>query len=425
MKSWLAALAALFILSAPTYAGMLINPYRYGVTATPTGQVLLTRPTAISGGGGVTRYMPLGYAYATGAAESHFSVVAAAGNLASMRFTVDIPPTGGNTWTIMVRKNLADTALTCTITAADSGVCTTSAGLALVPGDRLSLRTTSTGAPAGTFVSVSNVFEPTTPGDTLLFSYAPSISTSAAQAIMPFMPGAASIAFRRYSMMPDDGTVDRLYVYSNAPGTGGSGKSYDYSIYKNGAVTSPAITTNIADTSVSGNDVTNSFTVVGPSGATAGDDIEFVGSPNSTPTAAVAGFGARFRPTTAKFPLMVSNSVATGGATTELFYPMTGSSVSGTATEADVQTASDAMTITKLAAKYSAAPGALASGKSRTVILRKNGADAASCTVSENTLVNTCSINVSVAAGDLINYKETLTASPANAALSFVASANQ
>jgi hypothetical protein len=319
----------------------------------------------------------------------------------------------------MVRKNLADTALTCTITAADSGVCTTAAGLALVPGDRLSLRTTTTGSPTGTFISVSNVFVPTTSGDTLLLAYAPSLSNSATQAVMPFNIGGAGVSFRRYTMMPEDGTVDQLYVYSNAPG---AGKSYDYSIYKNGAAISPAITTNIADTNVSGNDTTNSVSVVGPSGAVAGDDIEFVGVPNSTPTAGVVGFGARYRPTAAKFPLILSNATATGGATTELFYPISGSASTGSATETDVQVASDAMTITKLAQKYSTAPGA---GKSRTVILRRNGADAASCTVAETALVNTCSVNVVVAAGDLINYKETLASSPANANLSFVASANR
>ncbi|HEY6552636.1 MAG TPA: hypothetical protein VI669_04735 [Vicinamibacteria bacterium] len=84
------------------------------------------------------------------ATESNTDVPMAAGTARKLLFRVGTALTAGQTATMMIRKNGANTTLTCTITGAAGGVstCTNTVDtVTFVDGDSFSIRYTETGSP--------------------------------------------------------------------------------------------------------------------------------------------------------------------------------------------------------------------------------------------------------------------------------------
>lgn len=342
------------------------------------------------------------------AADDVFSVIAAAGSMTEMRArTNGTDPTGAQTWTVTLRKNGADTALACTIGSGSSGVCSSSTAVSFAAGDYASVKITPSGSPTVTRLQVAFVFQPTVANDTVISSYAGNgFSNSATQAQMA---GSNNTSLnlpstRRYPPFPDGGTIDKLYVVSNAPG---AGTSYAYTIDKNGSTTTATCT--IADAATACNDTANSFSV------TAGDDVQTQAAPTATPVSAVAGIGFRFVPTTAGyFPLLLAYT-GNDNATSTFYYALSGANAAGTATESNNQNIARAMTVTAIYVKLSAAPG---SGKSKTFTLRKNGADTAlTCTVSDAATTCNGTGSVAIADDDLISTSDAPSGTPAVSAV--------
>jgi hypothetical protein len=360
----------------------------------------------------VANFIPLGFGALTAASAGTFTVMPVAGNLASMRARVAATaPTGAQTWTITILKNGSDTGLECVIGSGSAGKCNVTASVAVAAGDYFSVRIRPTNTPTNSRIQVSAVFAPTVANDTVLLGHAVSFSNSATQ-VQAVGTNYAVGASRRRSIVPDGGTVDKLYVVSNAPGAGASGKAYTYTFLNKNVGTTA--TCQVFETATTCNDTTHSFSVTGQSGGTPSttiaDDLSVSAAPTSTPTTAVTGFGARFVPTTAgRFPVIGSYNTGFSGTST-FYYQLTGGEGVGTSTEINNQSLGISMTAEKMSVKLTSAPGV---GKSLTVTLRVNGSDTAlSCTVADTNTGCDVSGSVSVADDDLVGFSSTPSGTP-------------
>ena len=384
-----------------------------------TSQVLSANTTGTLANTAV-RYTALGYSAAPVSSDTQYTLFSVPGSITKLRMNMLTAPTSTATWTVELRKNGSNTGLTCTITSASSGKCSTTGSVSYAAGDYASLIVTPANTPTATVASISAVFVPTTANDTIMTGRAASFSTSSTYVGLPFSDQSPSIVSSRpLAYVPDGGTVDQLYVISTAPGsTGQTSKKYDWAISK--SATTQTFVCSISADSTTCNDTSNSFSITGPSGATAGDSLTFPAAPSGTPTS-VSAFGARYRPTTTgSFPLMVvfpsadSTSVA-------MYYPLSGGTSAGSTTEINTQSIADSMTVTKIAVVLNAAPGA---GRSRAFTLRVNGADTAcTVTISNTATSNSASCSVSIADNDLVATADVPTGTPAAAtpAISYLA----
>jgi hypothetical protein len=372
-----------------------------GGSAASTSQVLLSSSAGNLGSAANPNYLPVGFGALSATTDSNYSVFSAPGTITTVRAKTVAAPTGAQTWTVTLRKNGSDTALTCTISSGSSSKCNGSGSVSFAAGDYASVKVAPANTPSVTRIGIAFVFAPTTANDTVLFAQGVAFSNSATQAVTLSQnvgPGAASA--RRYDVFPDGGTIDQFYVNSNAPG---AGTSYAYTVDKNGSTTTATCT--IADAATACNDASHSFSVA------AGDDAQIQAAPTNTPAASTAGLGVRYAPTTtAAFPLMGSFNTADSAASTT-YYPMTGGAGLGTTTEANNQNLAVSMTVTKIQVNLTTAPGA---GKSRAFTLRKNEADTAlTCTVSDTNKTCTATGSNAIADDDRLDTSDVPTGSPA------------
>ena len=88
--------------------------------------------------GNSTTYLPLG-ASAQSTTEGNVVTPFTAGTLSNLSIKVGATPSGGDSWTMTVRKNNVATALTCTV-ASGTSTCTSAASVVFVAGDLISLQ---------------------------------------------------------------------------------------------------------------------------------------------------------------------------------------------------------------------------------------------------------------------------------------------
>jgi hypothetical protein len=371
------------------------------------------------------RYMPLDYSASPYTTDSPLTIFTSAYTVTKFRFRVSAAPTSTATWTAELKKNGTGTGLFCTITSASSGKCTATGSVSFAAGDTANYLITPANTPGITTGSFSTVAVPTTAGDTMMTGRAANFSNSATWVGLPFSDQLPQIiASRNLAYLPDGGTIDRLYVISSAPGgSGETSKLYDWAISR--SATSQATTCQISADSTTCNDTNgaHAFSVTGPSGGTPGDYVTFPAAPSGTPTAATASFALRYRPTTSgSFPLMAVFPGPNSAASTT-YYPLSGGSAAGSTTEANTQSIGDSMTVTKIAVKLTAAPGA---GKSRVYTLRINGADTAlTCTIADTATACTGTGSVAVNDDDLVVTADAPTGTPATSTPSISYLANR
>lgn len=366
--------------------------------------------TILLGGGSLTsfsnsadRYLPVGFQLSASSSEILWNRMPISGTFKSIRFRVSTAPTSTATWTIVLRKNGADTALTCTITSSDSGTKTCTTDAAITAGDNVSVVVRPTNTPSATAGTFSLVFQPTTSGDAVLLTGGTPFATSGTSALVPFNTLVqGTLANRTVYYTPSAGTIDRLYVSTNAPGSVGDGKKYDYFVTKN-ASSSMLVTCSALETATTCSDTSNSLSIAAPANSsTAGDNVEFAATATSTPNASTPGMGARFRSDISGAYVLPSVNTLTPSTSVATYYPLVGGAGAGSGTEANVQWVSDSQTISRLAVKVGTAPGA---GKSYVYTLRKNGADTAlTCTIADtNTFCYVSGASISIANGDLLD----------------------
>lgn len=123
---------------------------------------------------------------------------------------------------------------------------------------------------------------------------------------------------QRSAVMPCAGTLDLLYIeLDTAPGTAASGKSFQFTVMKNGSAT--GVTLTITDTATTGTDSVNTVTFA------AGDTISLRSVPTGTPTLGTNIFWNMRYSTTGgnEAPLIMFNATAPGVPLT-VFSPLTG-----------------------------------------------------------------------------------------------------
>jgi hypothetical protein len=400
-------------LIAPALAGLLAAApaqawigQKGGSSTPPTSQVMVFHSTATSNlSNAADRWLPLAYTGGSVSTEDKSLVFPVAGTITALKFTTQTQPTGSASYTATVRVNGASTAATCTVNSS-TAICDWSGSVAVNAGDYATVMTHPANSPTATTGGGSIVFQPATPGDVAIVSAArtAAFSTSAVQGTVPMSgstPGTVSASGRRHGILPDSGTLDRLYVNTNAPGTTSSGDKYDWAMLKNGAAPSPQPACTTLETATTCNDTSNAFT------NNAADDIEFRGTPTNATAlnASNAVFGLRWRPTcsgfTSCFPLIMTTSANELTSGTTYYQPQGGNAV-GSTTEANVQIPVHSMTLRRMYVKLLAAPG---TGVTRTYTVRKNGVDTGmTCGVTGTN--TTCSIttgaDVTVAENDKI-----------------------
>jgi hypothetical protein len=416
IRAALLALALALALPASSLGWVAQNPT---AVAAGTEQVLLSTSTSTIV---ANRFLATGLTAVVAATDTPFGVFPVAGTINGMIVRTHVTPTTTTAWTATLRINAVDVAMSCTLNLGNSGKCTASGTIPIVPGDSGAVVVRiSSGAPPATFVAASLLFQPTAATDRMIMAHGtPMVGTggvtNAVNAFSSYNANGTPTS-RLGGVFPVSGTVDRLYALTLAAPT--AGKSFAYTIGKNSVTT--ALTCTIADAAVkcsacaSGCDTTTAATIsiTGASGSVAGDVLQFQSLPTGAPAIATTGFGARFVPAIADtFPLMLSYAAApTGTANAVSYYSMTGTGIN--APEAQVQNVTHAMTVTSMSVKLNGAPGAAASGKSYTVKLRKNGVDVSSgCAVVETATANTCAVSpaVTFADGDLASLSFTASA---------------
>ena len=201
------------------------------------------------------RYFPIhgGNAFTATEGSGVLFVVSTAGTFSNLYAEVGTVAGSGKSFTVTARKNLADTALTTSISGTSQ---TTNSDLthsfSAVPGDVVCLAITPSGTPTLSKMKFNIQFNPTTDGEFMLPSSSlNSPSTSAANNKAPIITNAASswssTDNATSSVYTNDFVVKGIAAYAvSAPG---SGKSWTVTMSKNSSST--AVTTAIADTAQS------------------------------------------------------------------------------------------------------------------------------------------------------------------------------
>jgi len=372
-------------------------------------QVFMANSTEANLGNGFSNFdYGIGGAGSTLGSTDVGSLFPVAGTLSNLTFYVPIQPGGSATRTGTLRKNSTNTTMTCTI-AAGSNSCTDSTNsISFAVGDDAKFRESFTGTPAASNGSWSFVFTPTVPNDTVFFSTAAGSSAYGWRALNIGGAGLSTIKTGRFSIelvMPEAGTLDQLQASTTNIVSG----SYLISAWQNSATSTLQCTVQSPDLDHCG-DTSNSLSVA------IGDLFQLGQAPASPGANFKGGFGTRFVPATAgNFDLLAGAAGAhwANAGTTGYLQISSARFISNPyTTEASTTAAiAAASTFTSMTIERSAAPG---SGKNATYTLRVNGADSAlTCTLTgtgtgDGKTTKTCTGNVSVQAGDLINWSETL-----------------
>jgi hypothetical protein len=406
-------LAAVFWAS-PAHAQMLQaivadSPIAAGATS----QVIVTTSPIVTTN---DRFFSLGYSIGTVVStDTSLTVFPTAGTLTNLRVNTSVAPTGTQTWVLTLNKNTVASALTCTINNSSSpaGTCTDlTHSVSVAAGDAVSMGSHFTNAPSSSAHTVSMVFTPTVANDTAIWGRGTAFSNSVQNATNSGGPSAAAstLANRKTGFVSEAGTLDKFYVFSNAPG---AGTSYAYVAGKNGVTTSSPTCT-IADTATTCNDTSTTLAI------SDGDDIDFSGTPTGTPAAATTNFGARFVPTTSgQFVFISSQNNPNDSASVTTYYGLVGGA---NATEATAQTIVDSLTVTKMAIKMNGTAG----GGGKTFTLNDNTSPTAlTCTIAAGASACSATGTIAVTAGHLLSVADAPISTPTVRSVSVSISAHR
>ena len=230
------------------------------------------------------------------------------GSITKLRMNMLTAPTSTATWTVELKKNGSNTGLTCTITSASSGKCSTTGSVSYAAGDYASLVSHPGQHPdshgrvdLGRFrADHGERHDNDRPGRQLLDQLdlcRPAVQRSVAEHRSAAAPS---------PMCRTAALSIKLYVISTAPGS--TGQTIEESTIGRSARARrrrPSCARSRPTRRPATTPRTRSASPALPA-ATAGDYVTFPAAPSGTPTSVTAVFGARYRPTTTgSFPLMV------------------------------------------------------------------------------------------------------------------------
>lgn len=340
-------------------------------------------------------------------ANSYRTPITAAGTLSNLNLKAATDPSPGN-WTFTLYINNVASALTCVMSAGTTTASDITHTVSVVEGDTIELRGQGAATPVlPTIIEGFYVFSSTASNKSPVMGGTNSGLTNSATRYGSIQGSTSpnTTADLQSVVMPTGGTFSKLYVnLAAAPGTAASGKSYTFSLYKNGII--QLLTCTILDTATSGSDLVNSVSYA------AGDLITLEILPANTPTSVQASWGALFSPTTDGESLQMSFISTYAGSATPKYSNVAGSGNNNT--EASVTNLTYTYTAKNLYINLSTAPGA---AQTNTVTLRKASADTALTAVisgAAQTTNNDTTHTVSYTSGDFVDLKAVCTAAPAS-----------
>lgn len=334
--------------------------------------------------------------------ESQRTAVVSEGfTLTNLYVEIDTQPGVGKSFTYKIRKNGADTALLVTI--ADTNISGTDSvnSATFSAGDTISISSNPSGTPATNTAQYWNMQQEGTNG-AMIGGASTTASTSAANYSSLF--GASSSGSQwsateadKQTIIPTPGTLKNLYVKAETAPSGVT--SYDYTIMVNGSPS--AITTNMSGANTTANDITHTVSV------SAGDTVSFLSSPNSTPTATRSGWSLSFSPTTDGESFFGFGSAAAISNTLTIYEQPLGLGNNGWNINENIRyMVLGPYTLTKL---YVSIPTAAGSGVTRTLTLRKAGADTGLAVALPNTTSGNTTSTVTYSQGDKFTLQAAVT----------------
>jgi hypothetical protein len=312
--------------------------------------------------------------------DMRWQLVSRAGTISQLFVELSAAPGAGagDGYSFTLRKNGADTTLTCTITQPATSASNTANSVAVVAGDYIDIKCVPLNTPsASPYAQWSMQFASGAANESLLLGN----QTAAAAGSTYYSPvqavsnnGATGTEADNQQPCPTTGTIKNLYAkVAVAPGVG---NTYIYMLRKNGADTT--LTCTIAGAATTANDVANSVAVV------AGDLLDVRCTATAGAIASQGCTGMTFVATTNGESIIAG--CATGddlnNAATEYNSIGGGGSVNWNATEAQLQQlAGVAFSAKNL---YIALTGSPGGGKSYAFMLRQDSdVTALTCTVAD------------------------------------------
>jgi hypothetical protein len=189
-------------------------------------------------------------------------VISTGGKLKRLFIELDGSPGASRTWTFTLMLNGAATALTCSITGSDLATSDVTNEITVSADDYVSLRVVSTGSGPERYARWSIVFEGDNANESLLlYSSTTFLPTTAPGTIYGVVAGMVSLRgteSERTEVIPTPGKLKNFYVHLIELGPG-SGKSWTFTLRKNGVST--ALEVAVADEDTSGSDLVNEISV--------------------------------------------------------------------------------------------------------------------------------------------------------------------
>lgn len=358
-----------------------------------------------------TTYFPVfGGTTSTSTEANRYLVMPTAGTISDFYAGAGASPTAG-TYVLTLMKG--GNPQTLTVTLSDANVTTDIVNtVAVVAGDVIDIRLTTTGTPTATYGFWGFKFTPTTADETVLFgSSSTNLSGSATEYISPT---GVTIGVQPQTIIdgqivaPANGTFTKIQaLVSAAPGAGGSGKSRTFALNVDG--TDSALTTTISETATTGS-ATGSIAV------TAGQLLTISSVPTSTPASAKGYVSLVFVPSTSgQFVLPLAGRFTLSTAASK-YAAVIGDGISNSwQTQAlSKELSAAAFTAKNIYIKLSAAP--TGATKSYTFTLY-NGTNTTALTkaIIDTATAGNYATDVSIAAGDALSINSTPANTPASA----------
>jgi len=303
---------------------------------------------------------------------------AASGTLRNLLVTTLSAPGAGKSLTYTIRINGVDSALTVTLSDADLQQRDTTHAVTIAAGDTVSIHTTPGGGGAGPLTGTPHIsldFDSDNPGESVYgFATTVNLSNSVDNFNGVFMGTAwGATATVQQNVVAALGSLTALYArLAAAPG---AGNDYTLLVMLNGVAQDGSGGTVDTRVVISGTATTGSATFTLP--LVAGDVVELRARPTSSPLAVIMQVGSRFLATT-DGESQLSSSVANAMSTTATNFAYGGgldnTGWNSSETSRAVRGGITPITLKRLQVVCTVAPGAAASGKSRTFSYRKNAA---------------------------------------------------
>jgi len=343
--------------------------------------------------------------------------IATTGTLSNFYVLAGTAAGSGAGWTFSV-CNLTTSActLTCDVAGASATTCSdTSNSITVTAGDIVAVKScpyNTSGCPAGTApattaVRMSYEFTSTVGAEAPIFWENESAGSVAAYyGVGANVRDTGTLPSIAETVAPTDGTIDRLYA--NCSSGLSSGKSWTFTLYKNGSPTSLSVPISTTCAIQSDLDAGHAVSV------TAGDTLAIYANPAGAPASAQLFGSVRWVPTTTgEYPLFAAAGILP--ATGTRYMAVSGSNATGQATESiEQQVIPAGLHVTKSYISIDTAPGA---GTSRLYDLRSNAGSSGwtQQSIADSATTSTGSGSVAYTAGatNTMDWRQTISGSPA------------